>query len=547
MTSSAVAAAAGVAATPSPGITPEVTRLLEAADHADKEGNIGVALIELKEAVRTAPQNPEVHAQLGIAMLKAGDPLAAERELRDARSIGAPDELVVPPFLEAMIRRDEANQILDQFAEPRVGAKSGVAADIMRARALAYEMLGHKDDADAAMDRSLAIRRDGLGLSTRARLAADQGDLAHAHQLIDEAMAIAPKDPEVLAARAAIEYQSGDLNKALAAADDFVRQSPLSTAAKVIRIEVLLAMKQDALAEAEVDALEAQSPNSPFLKFYRGVLLARAGDFKGAWSAEQSLAPEFVVQQPSMAMKVAEIAVSAGNAVSAEAILAALVSRRPALAEAQIRLASLQLGSGNSDAAINTIEPIQNSNDPRVQTILGEAQYRLGRFTDAMASFQKGIRASAGADNDFLKQELGQAALDFGDSDTAIRNFKEVLAHSPGKWNAAEPVISALMQQRKTDEALDVVNRTARGAGRTPLAPYYRGRILPRRAIWQERQRPFRNRWRSLRNLRRRSIFAPMSRWREAIRRRGKRSAADHRTEPVRHQRVSCTGANRVA
>ena len=222
--SSAFAAAAGVAATGSPGITPEVTRLLEAADRAGKEGNIGVALIELKEAVRTAPQNPEVHARLGIAMLKAGDPLAAERELRDARSIGAPDELVVPPFLEAMIRRDEANQILDQFGEPRVGAKSGVAADIMRARALAYEMLGRKDDADAAMDRSLAIRRDGLGLSTRARLAADQGDLAHAHRLIDEAMAIAPKDPEVLAAWAAIEYQSGDLNKALAAADEFVRQ-----------------------------------------------------------------------------------------------------------------------------------------------------------------------------------------------------------------------------------------------------------------------------------------------------------------------------------
>ncbi len=53
-----------------------------------------------------------------------------------------------------------------------------------------------------------------------------------------------------------------------------------------------------------------------------------------------------------------------------------------------------------------------------------------------------------------------------------------MLAHSPGKWNAAEPVILALIQQGKTAEALDVVNRTAKGGTRTPLAPYYRGRIL---------------------------------------------------------------------
>ena len=146
-------------------------------------------------------------------------------------------------------------------------------------------MLGRKADADGEIKRSLALRRDGLGLASLSRLAADQGDLVYAHRLIDEAMMIAPKDADVLAAQAAIAYQTGDLNKALMAADDFVRRFPLSTSARVIRIEVLLAIDQDALAGAGVDALEVQSPNSSFLKFYRGVLLARAGNFKAAWSA----------------------------------------------------------------------------------------------------------------------------------------------------------------------------------------------------------------------------------------------------------------------
>ena len=144
----------------------------------------------------------------------------------------------------------------------------------------------------------------------------------------------------------------------------------------------------------------------------------------------------------------------------------------------KIQLASLQLATGNSHAVINTIGSMQNSSDPRVHAILGEAEYRLGQFTDAMSSFQKAIQASAGVDNDFLKQELGAAAFDFGDSDTALRNFRDLQERSPGQWKAAVPLISVLMQQGKTAEALDLVNRTAKGGTRTPLAPYYRGRVL---------------------------------------------------------------------
>src|SRR5579871_1104105 len=93
--SSAFAAVSNAASPGHTGLSPEVTKLLQAADRANKDGDTGVELIELKEAVRDAPQNAEVHARLAVATLNAGDPIAAERILRDVKYLGSPDEVVV--------------------------------------------------------------------------------------------------------------------------------------------------------------------------------------------------------------------------------------------------------------------------------------------------------------------------------------------------------------------------------------------------------------------------------------------------------------------
>src|SRR5882724_4069087 len=51
-------------------LDPQVLKFLQSAEEADKRGNADVALIELKNAVRLAPQNGEVRARLGIMLLR---------------------------------------------------------------------------------------------------------------------------------------------------------------------------------------------------------------------------------------------------------------------------------------------------------------------------------------------------------------------------------------------------------------------------------------------------------------------------------------------
>lgn len=472
---------AGAAVSDAPAanhFSPEVTKYLEQADAAEREGKFDLALIHINNAVRWAPLNGELRARLGAALLKNGDTTAAERELRQALTDNARDDLVVPKLLDAMIARGESRQLLTEFADPPAGTDDPLAPDVLRARALALENLGRRVEANATMERSLAIRRDARSLTSRAKLVADQNDLALANRLLDEAIKLEPRDEDALAAKVAVLFQGGELKQALAAADEFVSRLPLSRIAKVFRIEVLLGLNEDARARAELGALLKLSPHSAFGPYYDGVFLARAGDIKGAWTKEQLLQNEFVLAQPNIATRVADIAIANGNLEIGAGILSALVERSPTLSDARIRLASVQLTLGAPANAIKTLEPVKNIDDPRVPALLGQADLQLGRSSDATAAFEKSMGATGAGNNGILKQQLAESAFQLGDSETAIRTLKEILARNHGNWNNAVPLISILAQSGRTGEALDVVNRTAEDASRSPLGPFYRGRVL---------------------------------------------------------------------
>ena len=165
-----------------------VAKLLADAQVALNGGNIRLALIDLKNAVSSAPRNSAARAQLGIVLLRAGDAPSAERELRQARRDGASDTLVLPVLLETMLTRSESQMLLDQFPDPTSNAAAPVAADVLKARAMALQSLGRTAEAIDAMDRSLKLRRDAPGLLTRARLSTQQGNLVGAKSFIEEAI-----------------------------------------------------------------------------------------------------------------------------------------------------------------------------------------------------------------------------------------------------------------------------------------------------------------------------------------------------------------------
>ena len=341
-------------------LSPTVMKLLEDVDKALSAGNLSLALIQLKNAVRLAPQNGEIRARLGAALVRNREFVAAERELRQARNDNAPDDMVVPSLLQAMIARNELRELLAEFPASPQGIQNSAAPDIFRARAIALQALNQSAEAKAAMDRSLALRRDAPSLLTAARLAQQRNDPVLARELTDEASKLEPTNEDALVVAVSLMRMGRESEKALAAVDDFVKRVPQSMIAKLMRVELLLETAQDAKAKQEVDQILRQSPTSLYGTYYRAVLLMRAKDVKAAWQVAQNLQPEFVQSEPAIAMMLARIAAASGNAESAGGILTTLLARRPEATEARIQLAALRLSRESFGCCIGCTCPSQD-------------------------------------------------------------------------------------------------------------------------------------------------------------------------------------------
>lgn len=456
---------------------PKLAKLVQQADAALLNGDVKLALVLLKEAVLVQPRNGELHARLGIAVLRSGDAIAAERELREARADKAPDEIVVPPILEAMLIRGENNELLAEFPDPQQ-AQTNLAPDILRARAMALQALGRTSASIAAMDRSLALRRDVQGLLTRAKLAGEQNDIALGLQLADEATRRSPGDDECLDVTVLLLRQQGQTQKALAAINNFITRVPKSVVARSLRIEILLLLKQDARAQQDADWIVAQNPDLLVGTYYQALLTARAKGARAGWRIGSVLPLEFVQSRPDIALILSQMAMNAGSAENGVAILAALVNRHPELTEARVQLASLRLRQNSPDLALSVVEPLQGSEKPEVQAVLAQVYLRLGRYSDAIRALEKATSSGSLAGNEILERQLAQSELQVGSTQKGLDELQQLEARDPGNLDDGLQLAAALARADKLDQALAVTSRLAKDQPKNPLPAVYQSRIL---------------------------------------------------------------------
>src|ERR1700684_1542666 len=77
-----------------------------------KKGDLKSAQIDLRNAVRSDPQNAEAHYWLGPGGFELGDPVAAEREATAARDRGFDPHQAVPLLSQALLAENKFDQLL---------------------------------------------------------------------------------------------------------------------------------------------------------------------------------------------------------------------------------------------------------------------------------------------------------------------------------------------------------------------------------------------------------------------------------------------------
>jgi putative PEP-CTERM system TPR-repeat lipoprotein len=453
-----------------------VKALLLDAEKALRGGNGRLALIHLKNAVRIAPANAAARTQLGIVQLQVGNAPAAESQLRQARKDGAPHLLVLPPLFQAMLLRNETQLLLEQFPDPGAGTKEPEAADILAARALAFQRLGRLPEAIDAMDRSLKLRRDPRGLLIRARLALQQGDRRAAGGFADDAIQRSSHDPEAMIFKAELLLDSGESAEALKLADQLASKFPDSLSGHLARIEVFFGQKQDAKAKTVVDDILAKNPKEPMANYYRGLLLARAGDAKGAWAYAQTVPSDLLDAWPNMAILISQMAENAGRIDTGAAILSRVLQKNPDLLAVRLRLATIRIQQDSPFVALSVLGPVKNSSDPKVVALLSRVHFELDRINDKVNTLPRPNEAQG--QSDVAPPKNGSLPLPTAHTDQGIKELAQAVSKQPTNAALVLPLIKALTQLRHFPEALTAADRLATDPKQRATALTFRGDIL---------------------------------------------------------------------
>ncbi|MEO8545622.1 MAG: tetratricopeptide repeat protein, partial [Burkholderiaceae bacterium] len=109
--------------------------LASARDYMAKD-DLKSAVIQVKNALQQNPDLAEARYILGVALLRSGDAVGAETELRKAMALNYPDEKVVPPLAQAMLAQGQSKKLIDEFASKDL-ALPAAKAELLTALATA--------------------------------------------------------------------------------------------------------------------------------------------------------------------------------------------------------------------------------------------------------------------------------------------------------------------------------------------------------------------------------------------------------------------------
>ena len=454
---------------------PQVKKLIAEAMQALKNAEFPLAMIELKNALRLEPNNGALHTLLGIALLQSNQPSPAEHELRQGRLEGAMDQDVVPPLVQSMVANKEWTDVLDQFPDPAPSDKSALAASILRARSLAYQFTGDEPDAISSVDRSLKIMHDLSGLLLRAEIALFQSNASDAMTYTNQALALAPSDPSALMMKADI-VSAGDKKAALAILDSVLKAHPSAVNATMARIPLLLELSRNDEAQQSVDAVLAQYPNIPAAIFYKALLLGMHNKPVDGWRIAQSLPPEFFQSAARFAVGAAQLAANSGNLESANSILTIYVGQHPGEVDPRLHLASLHLRMSTPSDALNDLEPLMDSGNPRVLEFIADTYATLKRPGDSVAYLRKAD--AAGSKSSGVKFQLAMADLTQGNTSRGTQEMLDGMKIQPGNLDGPRAGINLLMQQSKFVEAQTLADQAEKSNPKDPAPPFFKGEIL---------------------------------------------------------------------
>lgn len=455
------------------GEKPE-TMVASARDYMAKN-DYKAAVIQVKNALQENPDLAEARYILGVALLRSGDAVGAETELRKAMALKYPVEKTAGPLAQALLAQGQFKKLIDEFAGkdlPLPAAK----AELSTTLAMAYMAVRNPDLAKSSLDAALAADPSHVPARLLAvRRQAGGGDIDGAIAAIDGILATTPTSYEaqklkgdLLAAKNKPDEAIAAYRKAMDIKSDFME-------ARVAVLSILMSQGKLDDASKEIDAAKKQAPNSPSVRYFESQLAYQKKDFKKAKELVQQLlkvAPE----SPQALMLAGAIELQVGTTLQAETYLTKVLSAAPQASLARRLLVTAYLRSGQLDKAVATLQPLLKEADsnPAISALAGEAYLQSGDVKKAEEYFAKAARQDP--KNPRSRTALALTHLAGGNA-SAIEELQSI-ADSDSSTMADMALISISLRRGEFDKALKAIDGLEKKQPGKPLAPNLRGRTL---------------------------------------------------------------------
>jgi putative PEP-CTERM system TPR-repeat lipoprotein len=407
------------------GCTVGGEKLLARAEQSIETGHYRAAMIDLQNYLAKAPDDARARARLALVLAELGDIDRAAVEARRAAQLGASRELTIVPDCRVLIGRREFDQALAQC--DLAGATPVTQGALTTIRGSAQ--YGKKDFAAArvSFEQALVLNPGDINaLLGAANAAMADGDPEGARKVFEEAPAGLRSQPAYMAGFGVLERRSGRLERA----EQLFRQAADTYDPKGDGVydvlgalgqltEVQLALDKDADAKATTDRMRKLAPDSPFPKFYAGLVVEKQNDLEQARAlfeqaaGSSSLAPQIALARVNMKL---------GKLNQAESQVKDILEKDPSNDDARMLLLKIRMELGSPEEALEELQPAINASPGDTQLAMIEMQLKMqsGDASGAREVLER-VESSGQADTPDGKIRLAAAYVAIGDVDHAMQ------------------------------------------------------------------------------------------------------------------------------
>lgn len=434
------------------------------------------AVIQLKNALQQNPKLAEARFLLGSALLSSGDITGAEVELRKAMELKHPADEVVPSLARAMLISGQVRKLIDEFGKTALSAGEPKAA-LNTTLSAAYASLGKHDVAKQFLVDALASQPDYLParLADIRETAADK-DLVTASSKIHELLAKYPTNPDALLMNGSLLAANGDTAGALAQYQKAIISKPDYLPAYSAAISFLLQANKTDEAIKQLEALKKIAPRHPQTYFLDAEISYQRKDYKAARESAQNLL-RIAPNNPKSLQIAGATEYQLHAYLQAETYLAKALQIEPNLPLARRMLVASHLRAGQSDKALNALQPVMDriNNDPALLSLAGEAYLQHGEPNKAAEYFAKASKLEPA--NAAKKTSLALAHMAQGNSENAFQELEQISVSDKGV-TADLALIAAYLRSNQLEKALNAIDGLEKKQPDNPATHNLRARAL---------------------------------------------------------------------